>query len=188
MKYIVFFTITSSLILVWFSGDIQVNSAPKNSIFLHDVDGDIGVYTIAQESEYPCDVMVKSICQALFTSQPNQELFNKLLKQIYTAPTNTSPDILNLQGRLFWYKVMLDRREKIYSRSWIERWKICAIQSWRDAAQGYKEKSSHLRLYIQDWMPEKQLFANEIPVFICEDNQESMEYLLQNAFAQPVDK
>lgn len=184
MKYILFFTITSILLFVWFSGDIEVNSAPKNSIFLYDTVSSINTYEIAQESEHTCDVMVKSICQALFTSQPSQELFNKLLKQIYTAPTNTSPDILNLQGRLFWYKVVLDRRDKIYPQLWIERWKICAIQSWRDAAQGYKKKSSCLHLYIQDWMPEKQVLTNEKTDFIRRDNQKSMEYLLQNAFAQ----
>ena len=185
MKYIICFAVASSLIFLWFSRDIEIHNAPRNSIFLHDVDGVLSTYMAEEESNNACSVMVENVCQALFTSRPSQELFNKLLKKIYTAPTDTSPDILNLQGRLFWYKIELDRQEKIYPSLWIERWKICAKQSWRDAAQGYKEEPSLFCLYIQDWMPEKRLLSNQQNTdFICGDNEKSMEYLLHKAFAE----
>lgn len=185
MKYTICFSIVSSLIFVWFSRDIERSNAPKSSIFLYDVDQVVSTYEVEEKSNDVCSMMVKNICQELFTNCPSQELFNKLLKKIYTAPTNTSPDILNLQGRLFWYKVELDRHNKVYPLLWIERWKMCAKQSWRDAAQGYKENPSLFYLYIQDWMPEKRLLGNDKTTdFICGDNEKTMEYLLQKAFIE----
>ncbi|BBM83757.1 hypothetical protein UABAM_02111 [Candidatus Uabimicrobium amorphum] len=173
------------MIFIWCSSGIALKNSRRNSIFLRDVDEKAVVYTFRYEDREVRNAIVENICKELFTAQPSQQLFNKLLKQIYTSSANVSPDVLNLQGRLFLYKVMLDCQEKVYSRAWIELWKTCAMESWRAAAKGYGKSSAHFCLYIQDWMPEKHLFVEESKRgFICGDNKKSMLYLLRNAFVK----
>ncbi|WP_372368314.1 hypothetical protein [Candidatus Uabimicrobium sp. HlEnr_7] len=185
MKFFGFLFLCTCLFF-WQLGSESSITNNQRSIFLRDIDEskilhkkfDVGGFKSSDE-------MVKSICVALFTDNPSQELFNRELKKIYfySLKKQLSADLLNLQGRLFWYKVHLNNQEKMCADFWSIRWKGCAAQSWRMAKQRYSNDFSKFCLYIQEWMPEKEMFTmEEYKKYICNESAKDMVFLLRRAF------
>ncbi|WP_372368326.1 hypothetical protein [Candidatus Uabimicrobium sp. HlEnr_7] len=90
---------------------------------------------------------------------PNQSNLNNYLKILYTEKDKyqQSGDFWNLLGRLYIYKIFLDRYDRGLLPGRINKIKIAAQEAFILAQKNYerKQKRSMLNLTITNWMPEK---------------------------------
>lgn len=112
-----------------------------------------------------------NILQRLYrTPKPSQMLFNELLKEIYSAEKDkkylNSPlrgDIYNLTGRLYYYKIYIDRKDKLCEpnlldkKNWKKIWKEKALEAFEKAKKNYQSPNAKtaINYFILDWMPER---------------------------------
>ena len=75
---------------------------------------------------------------------PSHNELNALIKDLYQASKQQkyqdSPDIFNMIGRLFWYKIYIDRFEHYFDKKWIELWRREADKAFSAAVVRYKQK------------------------------------------------
>ena len=93
--------------------------------------------------------------------QKSPRILNDLLRFLHKTLQNPnmkeSPDIHNLIGRLYWYKIHLDQKRKFYSLEWRKKWAREAKKAWEKAKIYYqKHGCSSIRYRIQKWMPENR--------------------------------
>lgn len=105
--------------------------------------------------------LVQETCRALASdSPPSQDALNALLRKLYLRRDefSRSGDFYNLLGRLFWYKIYLDK-DKLLSKS---RAEICLEEAKRaldTASVNYRHEKTRSVLYllVTSWMPEKNI-------------------------------
>jgi hypothetical protein len=144
----------------------------KSTLVLEEVDNRPQTVTsavakpIARQEVVPVDPadpamdLIKDAIHTFSGQAPSQDQLNNLLRQLYLQKEKmaTSGDFHNLLGRLFWYKIYLDRNDKIYKKTWVMRWRDEAAKAWETARRQYTNKQEPtLQMPVLQWMPEKQI-------------------------------
>ena len=90
---------------------------------------------------------------------PSQDNLNRYLKTLFVeqAKYEKSGDFWNLLGRLYLYKIFLDRYDQVLQPQRIDKIKQAAEDAFRTAQQNYERKDYQptFELLIANWMPEK---------------------------------
>lgn len=126
--------------------------------------------------EDPARDLVLEACNMTNTISLSHVELNAMLKKLYKARKlyQNSGDYFNIQGRLYLYKIQLDKKEHFFSKEWIERWQKEAETSLVQAFELYKknEVQTSFRISYVDWKPEKELFP-DVSYVQYKDNKEA---------------
>jgi len=89
-------------------------------------------------------------------------------------------DVYHLIGRIYLYKIHLDREENLFSQQWVIRWKEEGKRAFLKAQELYQQKRllSNIRLTNQAWKPER---------LILPDSPAVIEYLSPEAAAKDME-
>ncbi|BBM86484.1 hypothetical protein [Candidatus Uabimicrobium amorphum] len=90
---------------------------------------------------------------------PSQDHLNRYLKMLFVEQTKyeKSGDFWNLLGRLYLYKIFLDRFDKDLQPRRIDKIKNAAEEAFRMAQKNYDREDHQptFKLIVANWMPEK---------------------------------
>lgn len=89
---------------------------------------------------------------------PSQEQLNSMLKKLVLAEAKyQDADVQNLIGRLYLYKIHLDKDENLFKPEWINRWRQQAKVAFAAAKEKYEKTpgQSNLKIYMTEWKPER---------------------------------
>lgn len=136
---------------------LQVQSAKPNSPTMHK--------TMLNNTRHP---FIKNI-QRYFASntlKPSQKRINAVLKKLHFQgkqylQTSIAAHIHNITGRLYYYKLYLDKSEQFFDHKWRRIWRMEARANLQRAAQLYRHQDSvyALVLPIAAWMPERSWYG-----------------------------
>lgn len=115
-----------------------------------------------------------------FGSPPNHDTINALLKKIYYAgkKMKTSADLQNINGRLYWYKLELNKKTKQFSDVWVKRWKKEATKSFTAAEKAYQANKTikyNLKIIISRWKPEYKMKSLRKFIKYANDNEAAFD-------------
>ena len=143
---------------------------------------------INRNVKVPDNKLIQYGCKVLNSYSPvSQETINFLLKKLYFCKEEfkKNGDIHNLMGRLYWYKIYLDRKNKIYTKEWLRKWKVNAIKSFKEAERRYLSNKypSTIDMSIGSWKPESQIYSKKVTKLKYSSNKEAIQdirKILQN--------
>lgn len=121
------------------------------------------VATAPKQENLPVDPgaeLVKEVMHSFTAQEPSQDQLNEVLRKLHLQKERltNSGDFHNLIGRMFWYKIYLDRNTKMFSKAWVIRWRDEAAKAWETARRQYENKQRPaLQMALLPWMPEKTL-------------------------------
>lgn len=103
------------------------------------------------------------------SSTPSHVALNYILKKIHFAPkdlmsSSIAANVYNLTGRLYFYKLHIDKKEELFSKEWKTIWKNEAEKCFSKAKELYQSKNtSHVFiLSISSWMPERLWYNKSV--------------------------
>jgi len=97
----------------------------------------------------PAKDLVLLICYELNNPvAPTQEQLNSMLKRLhFCAEQLKQSDVYHLIGRIYLYKIHLDREENLFSQQWVIRWKEEGKRAFLKAQELYQQKRL-LRIFV----------------------------------------
>lgn len=116
------------------------------------------------------ETFVVHFCSSLYhENKTSQQRLNSFLKILDTEgkqyeDTGIRGDIFNLRGRFYYYKIFLDREEKLFEghllfeENWKQIWQEEAVKAFEAAKAAYVSAGARtvLNLPVKPWMPEGQ--------------------------------
>ncbi|NUM34708.1 MAG: hypothetical protein HUU50_09200 [Candidatus Brocadiae bacterium] len=128
----------------------------------------------------PAKDLVEEICQTINLGRTlDHDQINAMIKKLYFCEESfkACPDIYNLMGRLFWYKIHLDQYEKYFSSVLREQWKKESLLAFELALQKYRQNQFHsnFRIAISGWQAERRIYPENQNQISYSTNQEAMQ-------------
>ena len=116
----------------------------------------------------PAIQLIEKACRNLAGDKaPSHSELNILLKELYFASQQEkyqdSPDIFNIIGRLFWYKIYIEHFDRYFDEKWINLWRQEAAKAFTAASVRYQQKKYHsaICITITNWKPERRWYPNQ---------------------------
>ena len=113
----------------------------------------------------PASELIHYACATINQQRPpGQKTLNELLRRLYLSDDKMKQggDIYNIMARLFWYKIHLGEREKLYRPEWLKKWRAQAQRMFALAEAKYRDQqfASGISISLDYWKPERR-YCNE---------------------------